>query len=137
MTIAINQEHLTGHAGVDADHIEIVEIMNTFYAALGDRQSDACRQAYHALIQKIEEHFDYEEMVMSDFNYPNLTRHKLIHADTRMKLAEFWSLCRKDICNLENPACERLKELIQEVVYDDDDFARYLEAEGIQVFLKL
>jgi len=135
--LTFDQSQLTGHAGIDTDHIELVNLANAFYASLDGMKNEVCRDAFHSLIQKLETHFDYEETVMADFDYPDLIQHKLHHANSRLEIAELWNVCRQDICQVGEGACHQLKNLVRDLIEADLGFGNHLNEQGVQVFIKL
>lgn len=136
-TISIGHNQLTGHAGIDSDHIEIANIMNAFYQSLKNQENDGCRKAFGDLLRKLDEHFTYEKNVMIDFDYPDLEAHKKSHQESRARIAELWRLCQEDLCQTRESACHELRNVVVEVIEADKAFGQFIRNQGIPVFIKL
>jgi hemerythrin len=71
---------------MDAQHRQIIEILNTLYAALD--AADAAlvtRRAMDQLVRYTHTHFADEERVLKEISYPDLTAHKALHDQMRRR----------------------------------------------------
>jgi len=82
-----NSKLETGHEEIDAQHRELLERFKRF--------SDACRSGkgkqeitslYSFLESYVVDHFGNEDALMSHYNYPYITTHRLEHQDFTTKL---------------------------------------------------
>jgi len=80
----------TDIASIDRQHQELLylsqkllDVLSSETATLGKKQSTFQDLVDHAL-----EHFDYEERVMQNICYPNLSQHKREHDELRNEIAQ-------------------------------------------------
>lgn len=80
----------TDVASIDRQHQELLylsqkllDVLSAGTATLEEKQAVFKNLVEHAL-----EHFDYEERVMQNICYPNLTQHKREHNELRKEIAE-------------------------------------------------
>jgi hemerythrin len=72
---------------MDAEHVRLIEIMNRVYAEYErSRSSPKLKPAVKELVDYTIEHFRHEEAYMTRLNYPEVNKHKLIHATLIEKL---------------------------------------------------
>lgn len=78
--VDISGPNLTGHAGIDAQHLEIADMLNQFSAALHANDShDALAERLSNVVAYVARHFAYEEQLMDQFQYPGTAPHKNAH----------------------------------------------------------
>lgn len=88
---------------MDAQHQRLIDIINRYHEALE-------AQAPHAQLQKIfdeviafaSQHFRDEEALMERADYPNLSRHRLMHQNLTQRVLEFQKALKD-----EKPGAER------------------------------
>jgi hemerythrin-like metal-binding protein len=69
---------------LDAQHRQIIEILNTLYLALNAADTVAVtRRAMDQLVRYTHTHFADEERVMKEIGFPDLTAHKALHDQMR------------------------------------------------------
>ena len=71
---------------LDAEHKQIIENVNELYVAMnGPMDSVAKKRVLERLVQYTQTHFDHEEKIMQDVDYPDLAAHKALHNDMRRR----------------------------------------------------
>ena len=58
-----------GHEKIDADHRDLVRILNEMVDVCEAGDVLACQQKWHLFCQRIEQHFRDEIQIMNDFGY--------------------------------------------------------------------
>ncbi|WOH36122.1 bacteriohemerythrin [Thalassotalea fonticola] len=73
-------EYSVGVKSLDLDHQKLIALLNQFNTAYDYEMGEAFEhQSLKDLIAYTEYHFDREEQMMSDCNYPDLEEHKQQH----------------------------------------------------------
>lgn len=69
-----------GHAGIDAQHRRIVEILNSLHAATSEHRAGAAENALlDELVRLVDEHFRTEETMMRAAGYAGYETHREAH----------------------------------------------------------
>lgn len=69
-----------GVPAIDDDHRELVDCYNRLFRAIfTDHDGAAARTLFEALVERTEDHFHREEILMERFGYPDLAAHKAEH----------------------------------------------------------
>ena len=118
----------TGHAGIDAQHKQLIAILNRLDATT--RTPDALaesRSTMKALIEYVKTHFSYEETLMQRQGYPAAKVHQAQHIAFAEKLASY------DLQLKGNPQFDPKHLLafvrgwlIDHILKTDKDLGRYL-----------
>ncbi|MDD5249912.1 MAG: bacteriohemerythrin [Rhodocyclaceae bacterium] len=79
-----------GHAGIDAQHRELIALLNQFDASIrsGGNRAES-RNAMKALIEFVRTHFSYEEQTMRESGYPDAQAHQRQHLRLAETLASY------------------------------------------------
>ncbi|HJP21228.1 MAG TPA: bacteriohemerythrin [Alphaproteobacteria bacterium] len=79
-----SEKYSVGVETVDNDHHRLFELINEFHAALGSGQAPrVVKTTLQELADYVRQHFEREEEVMTAARYPDLARHKEMHARLR------------------------------------------------------
>jgi hemerythrin-like metal-binding protein len=74
---------------LDSEHKQIIEYVNELYVAMnGLSDSAAKKRVLERLVQYTQTHFDHEEKIMQEVDYPDLAAHKALHNDMRRQTIE-------------------------------------------------
>ena len=88
--IAWNDYYSVGDESLDAQHKQLLGLINELYGAMEQGADHAAvRTLLERLLQYTLQHFKYEEEVMLAHDYPDLIRHKAIHDKMRQKTIDF------------------------------------------------
>ncbi len=79
-----------GHAELDAEHRQILGILDDLYAAMQQApNAPATAELWKRLLQYTNTHFRHEERVMREHDYPDLAEHAALHVRLRQRTADF------------------------------------------------
>ena len=86
----------TGHSMIDAQHKHFIEAVNDFYSAcMSGKGADEINRTMNFLESYTTDHFEMEENLQIEHNFPDYNRHKMSHEsfkkivrELRMKLDE-------------------------------------------------
>ena len=79
---------VTGIAEIDAEHRELIEIINTLAEAERHHRSEDAISAINCFRQKLEAHFLREEVYLESIRFPGQAAHAAHHAKTLSRLQE-------------------------------------------------
>ena len=69
---------------LDSEHKQIIEYVNELYTAMNSPSDSAAKKrVLERLVQYTQTHFDHEEKIMQEVDYPDLAAHKALHDDMR------------------------------------------------------
>jgi hemerythrin len=117
---------------LDADHREMVHLLNAVFCADEDRNTPPVplTERLDALLAHLRVHFELEERFLAAIDYPELAEHKREHA---IQMAELVDLRRAvtetDARCLSEEAEEGIRRwFFNHVIAEDQRFARYYRA---------
>ncbi|MBS4047562.1 MAG: hemerythrin family protein [Alphaproteobacteria bacterium] len=110
---------MTGISAIDAEHRELVEMINILAAAERQRQSDEVTAALERFRLELEAHFQREEAYLEIVRYPGLAAHMAHHAETLSRLQDIQQdrAARTDL--LTDTAMICFDELLRAVLKQD------------------
>jgi hemerythrin len=84
--IAWKSYYSVGDPSIDAQHQQIIEMINELYAAYSAQRTDVdLKKIMDRLIQYTNTHFQHEEQRMREWGYPALTSHLMLHEKLRRR----------------------------------------------------
>jgi hemerythrin-like metal-binding protein len=85
-----NQSWCIGVKHVDAQHQNLVALVNKLHQAMGEgKGKDVLEEILESLVSYTKEHFRDEERMMEQNGYPDLIEHKRLHAALTKKVLDF------------------------------------------------
>jgi hemerythrin-like metal-binding protein len=121
-----------GDDAIDSQHKQIIEMINCLYRAMqlkDDRQ--VLKSLLKELVQYAVRHFQYEEKVMLEHNYPDLANHKSLHDKLRQRTV---GLCENAGLVTGRDLLVFLKEWWCNHIQDEDKkYAPYLQQKLVDV----
>ncbi|MEZ4524964.1 MAG: bacteriohemerythrin [Desulfobacterales bacterium] len=85
-----NEKYSIGIAEIDAQHRQLVQMVNELYEAMYAGQGrEALEKVLTGLIRYTRTHFQTEEHFMKIHDYPGYAEHKQIHEKMAAKVMEF------------------------------------------------
>jgi hemerythrin-like metal-binding protein len=79
---------MTGTPALDAEHRELIEIINALAEAELHHRSDDAVAALERFRQELESHFQGEEAYLESIRFPGRTAHAAHHTETLSRLRE-------------------------------------------------
>ena len=125
-------DYLTHIAELDAQHLKLVELINNLYTDLVKSQNIDQKQSY--IVETLEElidysyyHFEAEEKLMLQYDYPGYALHKEEHERFKVQVAQFMKEQREGTRILSFPILVFLKDwLVSHVIATDKQYGPYL-----------
>lgn len=80
LRLDFDQDMFLGIDSIDADHVALIQHFNLLVDALcGQQGSRMLRDMFTGLITEAEKHFQREELLMREINYPRFYSHRASH----------------------------------------------------------
>ena len=113
---------------IDDQHKELVKMINTLYDSIQEgHSSETVNQTLNRLLQYVEVHFETEEHVMQERQYPGYQQHLLQHENLRHKVLD---LKKEQLQGREIATFELLNFLVDwlknHISTEDVAIARYI-----------
>ena len=125
-----NDSYKVGHKIVDFDHMTLVNITNELFMRVDQGFSDEeIAQTITLLIEYVERHFDREEDLFRDSDYPDIGKHQAMHDDIRKTVRDIATIYKTqpDAINI-NEVLQFLKKwLLNHIMKADQGYIQYLK----------
>ncbi len=117
-----------GHAVVDAEHRRLFDLINDFhFSFMASRDLGEVRRLLNALVRYAETHFRHEEHLMAAAGYPDLERHRDIHAGLFETIFALQEKFEAGAVKMESEAVAFLRTwLTDHITEEDKAFGRFL-----------
>lgn len=126
-------EYSVGIATLDEDHKKLIDLLNRFQTAYEYQTSDAFeRQALNELIDYTRYHFNREEQLMEENDYPDLESHRQEHVEMIAQVDRFVADYEEQGHKALVRVASYLREwLISHINGTDKQYGPYLNSKGI------
>ena len=126
-----NDSYKIGHKIIDFDHITLVNITNDLFMRVerGCSNAEIGRVIDH-LIDYVERHFEREEELFVDTEYPDVKKHLEMHRDIEKTVKDIAQVYRSqpDAINIHEVLEFLKKWLTNHIMKADQGYVRYLAA---------
>jgi hemerythrin len=119
---------------LDLDHKKLINLLNQFNTAYDYAMSEEFeRQALCDLIDYTKYHFNREEKIMLDNDYPDFESHKQQHQDMIQKISQMEDKYNEKGQEVCEEVCEFLTNwLINHINGTDKQYSQHLNSRGIK-----
>lgn len=126
-------EYSVGIQHIDDDHKKLISLLNQFTVAYDHAMSEEFeKKALEELIDYTRYHFEREEKLMSDNDYPDFDAHKAKHEEMIKQVASFIDLYNEKGHDALQEISEYLTVwLINHINGTDKEYTQYLNDKGI------
>lgn len=129
MFIQWNDSYLVGHKLVDFDHMTLVNITNELFHRVNQGFSDEeVNQTIALLIDYVEKHFEREEELFLNSEYPDSDKHLEMHKDITKTVKDIAQVYKSDPTAINiDEVLEFLKKwLTNHIMKADQGYVKYL-----------
>lgn len=128
------QEYSVGIDSIDEQHKRLLNLINQLQTAVDYSTGDKFeREALDELVDYTKTHFNYEEGLMRDNDYPDFEPHKAQHETMFKKVEEVLAEYEQDHDTAMSNAVEYLKSwLINHINGTDKEYSSYLIGKGVK-----
>ncbi len=124
-----NDTYKVGHKIVDFDHMTLVNITNELFLRVDRGFSDEeIAQTIALLIDYVERHFEREEELFLNSDYPDKDKHREMHKDITKTVKDIAKVYRTDpsAINISEVLDFLKKWLTNHIMKADQGYAKYL-----------
>ncbi|MCK5425861.1 MAG: hemerythrin family protein [Emcibacter sp.] len=126
----LSSAFLVGHEKIDADHVELVHILNAMVDVCKVQNSTICLEEWQKFYDRLRIHFYEEEEIMSKFGYSD-EEHIKDHKEILDHVKSLGEKCEEQN-NWEDCIHEIERDLLVQILRHDLKFAEYLVSTGYQ-----
>jgi len=126
-------EYSVGITHIDQDHKKLINLLNQFTVAYDHAMSEEFeKKALEELIAYTQYHFEREEKLMSDNDYPDFEAHKAKHQEMIKQVSTFVDLYNEKGHDALKDISEYLTVwLISHINGTDKEYSQYLNERGV------
>lgn len=127
------EEYSVGIAHIDDDHKKLISLLNNFSIAYDYAMSETFeKQALNELIDYTKYHFEREEKLMEDNDYPDIVAHKAQHKVMIEQVERFVQLYNEKGHDSLDEIADYLSDwLINHINGTDKQYSAHLHSKGI------
>lgn len=132
-TIQWKDEYSVGITHIDQDHKKLIKLLNQFTTAYDyDMTEEFEKEALEELINYTQYHFEREEKLMSENDYPDFESHKAKHQEMIKQVSTFVELYNEKGHDALKEISEYLTAwLINHINGTDKEYTQYLNERGV------
>jgi hemerythrin len=125
-----------GHPIVDADHMQLIEIINLASNAISKKDLGSADNLMFSLLNYVSGHFEREEMILADIGYADLADHHAKHVAFGAYVTKMESALKSAASDTEKLALiDGLNSvltnwLVQHILAEDTKMIPYLGGAG-------
>lgn len=131
MTLAVwRDEYITGHDTIDQQHRTLFDQVNELHALTQKQPQDRAviRQLLTAFAEQATSHFELEEMLMAQYQYPNLTVHSNTHRALVNKVRSVLDKLNQDEANVAIDVAPVLADwMVHHIRGEDQQMIRFFK----------
>ena len=128
-TLEIDPKYRLGVAEMDREHAQLIQIVNDLKAGLQGEtmlSGEGIPRIVDRLLQYTNTHFNHEEQLMSENQYPGLAEHHKKHAELKRQIEQFAS----ELSGQHETMALKINLfmtiwLFEHIIKDDADFAKH------------
>ncbi|MFH1687400.1 MAG: bacteriohemerythrin [bacterium] len=122
------ERYSVGHDDLDEDHQEIISIINDLWSILkAEPTPGQVLEILDRLLEYTETHFQREQQVMVDHQYPDLVRHKGLHSRMVQRTRELHAKAVSNHSEISEESMTFLKDWwIDHILAQDSRYKPYI-----------
>lgn len=130
--ISWKEVYATGIIALDNEHRQLIEEINRLYEAVRDKRGESVLNDILKMLESYTvNHFQHEEKLMEEYDYPGLLEHKQVHQDLIDSVQDLKSRAEFGTEELAQELLKFLRVWVLEHILDvDKKYGSYLESRG-------
>lgn len=128
----LSSAFIIGHEEIDAEHAELVDILNDMVDCFIERNVDYCKSKWQDFCEKLEQHFAHEIKIMDGLGFED-AQHEKGHEEILRHIQEIGANCQS-LEDWEDCLFTMRNDLLTWVLKHDLKFAEYLFTIGYSKF---
>lgn len=133
-TIEWSDKYSVGVSELDNQHIKIIELINELNANMDlTSRSDKLHNILGRIILYAQNHLDYEEKLLKEYNYPDYENHKNKHQSYKQKVSDFAVEILEYREDMPTDLLNYLKQWwTNHILIEDMKYKPFFEEKGVQ-----
>lgn len=123
--IKFSSAFVVGHDAIDADHLELAELLNSMIDAVSQQNLQSCAELWPEFTAKLKSHFQMEEKIKGDFGFESVDADRLRSQEILNKLGTLSINC-KTLTDWQNCLDEVAHNLMPFILRSDLPFGEHL-----------
>ena len=95
MKIEMLESFMTGHPDIDADHKNLVEVINLVNDAIESKNIEQCNNLLDSFVEVARNHFANEEAILREVGFPGVDKHCEYHDGLLERAEAVKKLCQE------------------------------------------
>lgn len=126
-------KYAVGINEIDEQHKKLVELINKLNGAIYAGQGcEKLESVFKELVEYTKNHFTNEEKLLSDNEYPDLSKHKVKHDELTKEVMDFQKKFEGGMVFITMQVMDFLKNWLVNHIQDiDKKYAPYLKSKGV------
>jgi hemerythrin-like metal-binding protein len=126
--LIITDALLIGHKRIDEEHLHLASLINTGIEAISTDAKIICAGTIDEIVDKLEQHFQSEEQIMTEFGYADTEAHSAHHIECFNKLLSIDARCERDNCLGMDCLMDVVSMFVDDLLGADMGFKGHLQA---------
>lgn len=128
------EKYIVGIHEIDQQHKALVDLINRLFSAMqSGAGKDVLDDTLAGLIEYTRKHFLTEELLMENYDYPNLTEHQLAHRNFSEEVLKFEQDYRSGNSGISIQLITFLRNWLSDhICKEDQQYAEYLRGKGLR-----
>jgi len=129
MSIELAESYLTGDILIDNEHRKMIEVLSRVSDLSKQGEIAKCKSTLAAFVKVSERHFDREERIFKQTDYPKRNEHATLHENLLSRAASILTKSRNetDMESFRENVEEMKDVLLEDIKNGDLEFVAFLE----------
>jgi hemerythrin len=129
------EEYSVGIDDIDKQHKRLIEMINELHDAMGaGHAQDILTNIFSLLIDYTKTHFVFEEKLLAAKGYPELSKHKTLHADLVSRVLVYKQKLESGQLGLSIEMMRFLQKWLNDhILVEDKKYSRYISGGNMKL----
>ncbi len=124
------ESYETGVSTMDEQHQKLIELINKLYSALRDKESQtAIQDVLDEMNTYAEQHFEQEEVLLKEKDYPEYESHAAAHQSYRDKLKVLIENSEKEEAQVQEVYTFLRQWWMEHIVGEDKKYGEFIDSD--------
>ncbi len=124
------ESYETGVSTMDEQHQKLIELINNLYSALRDKESQtAIQDVLDEMNTYAEQHFEQEEVLLKEKDYPEYESHAASHQSYRDKLKVLIENSEKEEAQVQEVYTFLRQWWMEHIVGEDKKYGEFIDSD--------
>jgi hemerythrin-like metal-binding protein len=131
--LELTDNFLLGVPEIDGDHQVMLDLIKAVMGAVRVRNDGRCERYLNRLFAYTQSHFEREERLLRNWNFPDIDKHKSYHTALLARAESLREVCRNVESEQEYQTCceQMMSFLVDDVIRGDVQLKSFVERAGL------